>query len=259
MKKSFVFTVDDNIRFFKEITERKYKSIFEHPYLAMYKRLHERFGLKVQLNLFYSCDGFTLADMDDSYLNEWKNCSDWLKLSFHSRLENHRPYENSAYDEVYGDCADVNREILRFAGPSSLAKTTTLHYCQATKDGISAMRDNGVLGLLGLFGTPDNPRTSYGLNEEKASKIRNGEIAKENGVAFSGIDIVLNKFTSQKILDVLSDMKARESVRVMIHEQYFYPDYEYYQMDFEEKISRTFEALFTDGRESVFFEELIGL
>ena len=50
MKKTFCFTVDDNIRFLKEIAEKNYKSIFEHPYLAMYKRLHEDFDLKVQLN-----------------------------------------------------------------------------------------------------------------------------------------------------------------------------------------------------------------
>ena len=43
--RNFIFTVDDNIRFLKEINEREYESIFEHPYLAMYRRLHEKYGL----------------------------------------------------------------------------------------------------------------------------------------------------------------------------------------------------------------------
>ena len=30
--------------------------MFDHPYLAMYRRLHEKFGLKVQLNLFYDAE-----------------------------------------------------------------------------------------------------------------------------------------------------------------------------------------------------------
>ena len=51
MKKTFCFTVDDNIRFLKEIAEKNYKSIFEHPYLAMYKRLHEEFDLKGTVKL----------------------------------------------------------------------------------------------------------------------------------------------------------------------------------------------------------------
>jgi hypothetical protein len=43
----------------------------------------------------------------------------------------------------------------------------------------------------------------------------------------------------------------------MIHEQYFYPDYEYYQSDFKEKIEIAVKFLTANGYESVFFEELI--
>ena len=43
--KKFCFTVDDNIRFLKEITAAQPESIFEHPYLALFKSLHEKFGL----------------------------------------------------------------------------------------------------------------------------------------------------------------------------------------------------------------------
>ena len=57
--KSFTFTVDDNIIFFREISERGYDSLFEHPYLAMYKRLHEKLGLKIQLNLFMRTRSFS--------------------------------------------------------------------------------------------------------------------------------------------------------------------------------------------------------
>ena len=257
MKKSFVFTVDDNIRFLKELTDGAYSSIFEHPYMAVYKRLHEKFGLKVQLNLFYSTTGFTLSQMTDAYLAEWKENSDWLKLSFHSKLENYRPYESSPYSEVFDDCSRVHQEILRFAGKAALAKTTTLHYCRATNDGLSAMRDNGVAGLLGLFGTPDEPKTSYGIDVEYAEKIRSGETVFKNRLYFSGIDIVLNQFDTEEILKMLDSIKTRISVKIMIHEQYFYPDYPKYQNDFEEKLSKVFSHLTKDGRESIFFQELI--
>ena len=79
--KNYCFTVDDNIRFLKEITEVCYRSIFEHPYLSMYRRLHERFGLKVQLNLFYREGDFDLSQMTDRYYEEWKENADWIKLS----------------------------------------------------------------------------------------------------------------------------------------------------------------------------------
>ena len=77
--RNFIFTVDDNIRFLKEINEREYESIFEHPYLAMYRRLHEKYGLKVQLNLFYEMEGFDLSRMTTRYKDEWKENADWLK------------------------------------------------------------------------------------------------------------------------------------------------------------------------------------
>ena len=174
--KTFCFTVDDNIRFFKEITQNKCQSIFEHPYLAMYKRLHDEFDLKVQLNLFYRLEDFVLSEFSDEYKAEWAANADWLKLSFHSDYENVRPYEFSGYDEVYQDCKKINDQILRFASPNSLAKTTTVHYCVATEEGLKAIYDNNVLGLLGLFGNKANPRTSYGIDDCNAANIRNGQI-----------------------------------------------------------------------------------
>lgn len=127
--KKFCFSVDDNIRFLKEITENHLQSIFNHPYLAMYRRLHREFGLKIQLNLFYQMEGFDLSQMSDGYYEEWEANSDWLKLSFHSERESVKPYERSGYDEVYEDCKRVNEQIERFASPAALASTTTIHDC----------------------------------------------------------------------------------------------------------------------------------
>lgn len=253
----FCFTVDDNIRLFKEITERGYKSIFGHPYLAMYKRLHEEFGLKVQLNLFYRCDGFDLSMMSDAYRSEWAENADWLKMSFHSELENVLPYENSDYGEVKEHCEGVNREILRFAGQASLARTTTVHYCVTTAQGLSALKDCGVEGLLGLFGDADAPRTSYGLPFDEAERIRQGNVVRDNGIAFSGIDIILNCFSKQEILKRLRGLLGRDCIKVMIHEQYFYPDYFNYQPDFEQKLFSTFALLREQGYQSELFENII--
>lgn len=255
--KTFCFTVDDNIRFFKEITDNHYKSIFDHPYLALYMRLHKKFGLKVQLNLFYKTEGFNLSCFSDRYKKEWQENSDWLKLSFHSDFENERPYEFSDYNEVYEDCNRVNEQIVRFAGVESLAKTTTVHYCLATQEGIKAIEDNKVLGLLGLFGSQEKPEVSYGLDAESAEKIRAGKIVKRNEIHYAAIDVILNNFSKEGIVEKLNGLLDRDGVRVMIHEQYFYKDYICYQPDFEEKLSATFDFLTKNGYKSCFFEDLI--
>ena len=255
--KNFCFTVDDNIRFLKEITENHYQSMFDHPYLSMYRRLHERFGLKMQLNLFYKEGDFDLSQMTDRYYEEWKENADWIKLSFHSELENVKPYESSGYDEVYKDCKRVHEQIKRFASPAALASTTTIHYCLLTASGLKAIEENGVSGLLGLFGTDEKPRTSYGIGEEDAKRIRNGEIVKIGKTSFASIDIVLNLFSIDQILEQLEQLKGRSSIKVMIHEQYFYRDYIMYQPEFEKKLEATFSFLIDYGYQSKFYENLI--
>ncbi len=255
--KTFCFTVDDNIRFLKELTESAYKSLFDHPYMAVYKRLHEAFDLKVQLNLFYRMEGFDLSQMTAAYYEEWRGNAHWLKLSFHSAWENVRPYERSGYDEVYRDCRAVHEQICRFASPATLADTTTIHYCCTTPAGTQALADNGVRGLLGLYGTAEQPCLSYEVGEDTASRIRAGEILRVNGIAHAPIDIVLNGCSKEAIPERLAGLTHRDTVWVMIHEQYFYEDYKWYQPDFEDKLHAAFACLTKAGYHSRFFEELL--
>lgn len=253
--KTFIFTVDDNIRFLKELSESNADSLFSHPYPAMYRQLHEKYGLKVQMNLFYEMPGFTLTRMTDRFRTEFEENAGWLKMSFHSQLENVEPYIFSGYSEIYEDCQAVHREILRFAGEKSLAKTTTIHYCKSTEHGLRALKDSGVCGLLGLFGTDEKPQVSYSLKEGICARIRRGESVHADGMDFGSIDLVMNLYGKDEMLKKLSGLLSRDSVRVMIHEQYFYPDYPAYQPDFEEKIESAFKLLAENGYESRFFEE----
>ncbi len=254
----FFFTVDDNIWVLGDLTRGQPKSLFAHPYLALYRRMHEKYGLKVQLNLFYEDGGFNLSMMTDRYRDEWAANADWLKLSFHSRAdEPPKPYELSGYDEVYGDCADVHREILRFAGQDSLAKTTTIHYVRTTNEGVQALKDNGVEGLLGLYGTDENPRISYQNTAEEAARVRHGELVERDGMTYGSIDLILNNCKLADIKECLSSFVGRPTVKVMIHEQYFYPYFRGHQPDFEEKLDTAFAYLREHGYVSAFFEDCL--
>ena len=255
--KTFCFTIDDNIRFIEELTRLEYSSLFSHPYTKLLKQLHDKYNVKIQLNLFYKTQNFTLSNAVDKYLKEWQENSNWLKLSFHSLLENVKPYENSSYEEVYKDCSLVNREILRFAGENSLAKTTTIHYCLATEQGLKALNDLGVNGLLGLYGDNKNPRSSYSCSKEESEKVRNGLYKGKFGLTFSNVNVIMNLFSPKQIVDKLVELKGQENINVMIHEQYFYSDYFNYEPDFKERIESALEYLTRNGYESRFFEEII--
>ena len=256
--KCFCFTVDDNIRVLKELTEKPADSIFAHPYLAMYQRLHEKFNLKVQLNLFYEMPGFDLPMMTDRYKSEFRENAHWLKLSFHSKWENVKPYEFSGYDEVYTDGKAVNDQIIRFAGENTLGKTTTIHYCRTTEDGLCAMKDLNTQGLLGLFGTEQEKRTSYSVPESYGDAIRAGEVIEYRGMKIASIDMVINTVKEEQLLSELEILRDHNQIRVMIHEQYFYEDYPAYQENFERKLETVFSFMETNGHESCFFEEMLG-
>ena len=255
--KTCCFTVDDNIRFLKELTEQEPESIFCHPYPALYRKLHEKYGLKIQLNLFYEMEGFDLTQMTDRYRKEWAANADWLQLSFHGRKEFMPAYDTCGYEEVYRDCRDVEEQILRFAGEDSLARTTTVHFCKTSEAGVVALRDRKVKGLLGLVGTEENPRVSYSLPECYRESLKAGQVVRWQDVSFAAIDMVINKLSLQEVLPELEPVLGHEQIRVMVHEQYFYPDYWAYQPDFGEKLDVIFALLAEHGYASRFFEEMI--
>jgi len=256
----FRFSVDDNIIFLKDIAYGCYSSIFENPYLSVYKRLHEKFGIKVQLNLFYQTDSFNLSAVPDRYKSEWTGNSDWLQLSFHSRSEKpSSPYKNSGYDEVYNDCRLVHSEIIRFAGEQSLNPHTTIHFCDTTKDGVLALYDAGIRGLAGIFGTGENPRDCYALKYEDYKVLYDKAyyFDADTKMYFFNINMVINKVAADDIEKYLSPYIGRDYIELMIHEQYYYKDYPWYQPDFEEKLEIAISYLQNNGYESVFIDEIL--
>ncbi|MBO5845251.1 MAG: hypothetical protein J6Q77_01265, partial [Clostridia bacterium] len=66
-----------------------------------------------------------------------------------------------------------------------------------------------------------------------------------------------NSSTKDAILSRLTSLSDRELIKVMIHEQYFYPHDRHYQPDFREKLYTTFAYLTDNGFHSVFFENTL--
>ncbi|MBR6524067.1 MAG: hypothetical protein IKT39_05630 [Clostridia bacterium] len=151
MKKRFFFFIDDVIWLFRDLTRQRPSKLFDNPFLKILKNAHERYDLKVQLNLFYSTDyyygmdEFTLADMTDCYKAEFEAASDWLKLSFHSKEEfPDYPHVNSSYEDIYKLFNDIKNEIFRFAGEKSFGWGIIPHWLPVSLDGCRALKDSGA-------------------------------------------------------------------------------------------------------------------
>ena len=150
MKKCFLY-VDDVLWVFRDIAEKKPKSIFENPYMKMLKEAHDKFGARVQLNVFFRTDffyssyEFSLSDMPDCYKKEWAKASSWLKFGFHSKQEfPDYPYVNARYEDVLKDIGELRHEVERFASKENLALGIVPHWNTMSKGGVTALANSGI-------------------------------------------------------------------------------------------------------------------
>ncbi|MBO4950894.1 MAG: hypothetical protein J6E38_07765 [Clostridia bacterium] len=151
MKKTF-FYFDDVIWLFRDLTRGNYDSIFDHFYLKVFKEAHEKYGLKVQMNVFYrtdyfyGTDEFTLSEMTDKYKAEFEACSDWLRFGYHSKQEfPDYPLINISYEDMTKDFLSIKNEVIRFAGEKSFSNVVCSHWRPISKAGCRALADNGIV------------------------------------------------------------------------------------------------------------------
>ena len=147
-------------------------------------------------------------------------------------------------------------EISRFAGETRLAPTTTLHYCTATEEGIRALRDCGARGLSGLFGEGKSPRDSYSLSADKATSVRAGIPTRQDKITYFNIDTILDRLEIGEIPARIEELLQKDFVSVMVHEQYFYPEYRRYQSDYANKVELAVKYMKEKGFTSVFAREI---
>ncbi len=151
MEKIAFFFIDDVIWVFRDLTRQRPASLFDNPFMSMLKENHDKYGLTVQLNIFYRTDffygddEFTLSDMTDAYKSEFEANTDWLRLAFHAKQEfPDYPYVNATYNDVKNNYEAVTAEIKRFAGEGSIANILVPHWLPVSREGCRALADCGV-------------------------------------------------------------------------------------------------------------------
>lgn len=151
MNRKAYFYIDDTIWVLRELTRTRPASLFDVPLLKVLKTAHDKYGLKVQLNLFYRTDSFygndefCLADVTDAYKAEWEAASDWLKMAFHAKEEfPDYPHINARYQDVYDLFKAIEKEVFRFAGEKSFTYGTCPHWLPVSEAGVKALYDCGV-------------------------------------------------------------------------------------------------------------------
>lgn len=269
--KKYRISLDDNIWFLQNLTENKdvYKSMFEDPYLALLKSVHDKFGTKFHINIYYETPrhgGFNLSQMTDKFKNEFKENSHWMRLSFHANADYPpRPYWYASYEQAHFEMERVHKEILRFAGEEAFAKTvTTVHCGDCSVEAAKAFRDLGVKAFV----------ASYRWDSDSDLDIRmycDGEqcmLLNKYGFYYDKeFDIIHFSYyypiqhTEPEFYDEGLKNKAEAMPKYpyrefCLHEQYFYPEFHLYQNNYYEKLCTVASLCQRDGYEPIFADEL---
>ncbi len=268
---------DDNILFLADIhyNKDKYKSIFDNPYLAIYKKAHDLYDAKVHVNIFYEFCGeakkrfskkrpdFNLSMMTDKFKDEFRANSDWLEFSFHSKGElPSKPYSNASAEEISRDCIQLNKELLRFAGTEVMSDCATIHFAETTEDGTRSLRSLGYRALEGDF-VPGECMCAYHYSADTVEHIKCRDFYYDTDIDmfFCRTDLVLNCDTHENNMNTMKELIASQNLGgfmdILIHEQYYYEDYCNFKPDYEQRILEPCRLLFENGYKGAFISEVI--
>jgi hypothetical protein len=164
------FSVDDVLCVLQNLTEENYESVFDQPFFAVWRNLHDNYGVTVTLNLYYEKMGFDLTQMTEEFKLEFEENSHWLKFSFHAGDSNQN--YNSTENNAYGLLCYINTysQIVRFAGKSSLDTFCRFHYFSGNKDFFMLLKLT-IYGIDGIYTADDLRVLNSGLSEKERNII----------------------------------------------------------------------------------------
>lgn len=258
------FSIDDNSFFLRDIAEKQYASLFDCFYLRMLKNLHEKYGVKFTVNIYYTTgDDFSLPDFPDRYKGEWRDNANWMKLAFHAYAnEPARPYQDAPPEKLIADLDLVNEQILRFAGEEAYAPPTVIHWGMTRHSAFKPLYERGVRALSGYFRKMGGKwDVNYRWDDLHSEYMSRHDAWKdfESGIVFSRVDIVCNSVPVDQIIDTLApqrqDPNTAEIVDLFTHEQYFWPFYSHYLPDHAKRLDVAIRWATEDGYKPVFLHE----
>ena len=259
------FSIDDNSFFLRDLFHRRPKSIFDSLYLSQLKELHNEFGVKFTLNLFYETPEreFNLSMMPDTWKGEFQDNSGWMRMTWHANCEfPDRPYQYATADQVARDYELIHGEVNRFAGEESWVVPTIVHWGELLPSVFKTLHAKGVNALSGYF-VRDEQRyiVSFGLDEARCAYMENHDAFMDwdSGIVFTRTDIVFNNTPVEQVVPILSAQiqhpDTAEFVDLLTHEQYFWPGYFNFRPDHKKRIATGLRFLTDNGYEPVWMNE----
>ncbi len=272
--KRYNFFIDDCSFFLMHLATERPKFLFEERLLGGLKRIHDAYGSKFTLNLFYHDDhhDFCIKDMPDCYKGEFADNADWLRLSFHAKSEfPDRPYQSADAATLAADYDLLYGEIARFAGEQSFMRPMVIHWAMTNPENLYVLRERGVNLLTGGFiGTISHigEKHSWSVTDigDHYEKDICEYLAKKHLVYDRGFQMYLMDDVTCCNYDDVPVIEAKfralpqqklDTACLMTHEQYTYPDYFNYIPNHLERVECACRCATEAGYKPVYFAEHI--
>lgn len=205
------FSVDDTIWLFKGLKEEGYISAFEQPVLAFFRKLHELYGVAVSFYCFAEHEDMHMAEVADTYSQEFSENSDWLRFGFHAQSEDTQ-YGDNTPECAAADYANLTAHLRRIVG-TAIDAYPRIHCYSASQIALHAMQKEGLRGVL----CPESGDGGYCLSEKQLRKVKSkGVYVDKNGLTYLDVDMRIEE--TECILSTLLKRRRRLHMEIFTHE-----------------------------------------
>ena len=259
------FSIDDNSFFLRDITQKRYKSLFDCFYLDILRKLNKKYGAKFVLNIYYTTgDDWKLTEFPDRYKGEWRDNADWLALAFHAYANMpNRPYQDAPPEKLIADLDLVSEQIVRFAGEETYSPPTVIHWGMTRHTAFKPLYERGVRVLSGYFNRNAQGKfdVNYRWDDARSEYLSKHDAWKDfdSGIVFAKIDIICNNTpvekTVPKLAPLTKDPNTAEIMDLFTHEQYFWPFYQRYVPDHAQRLDTAIRYCTEQGYKPVLYHK----
>lgn len=190
---------------------KKYNSVFEQPFFADLKDMHESTGAKFTLYIYEEVNDFDITQLPDKVCRELNDNSDWLKIGYHAKNPTITKDSIAIYQVFTESYSKVDSVLTAKSLRDGKSSTIRLHFFFATQEETEYLRKHGIKTLL----SADDERISYSLSEIENNTLMRQEELVKNGMSYVSTDLRIER--DNLLWGVWSNLNDKELV-VFTHE-----------------------------------------
>ncbi len=201
---------DDVEKCFTNLKNNSYDSLYDEPFFAWLKSLHDTYGAKFSLYAYNNA----LTSVPNTYADEFLSAKDWLKIGLHADSSSSN-FASSTYEQGKTAWNTFVNNVVRITGSYlSVDRMPRLHTFAGSEEALKGMRDAsyGAIGFL----SADDARNSYYFDQDTTDYLYyNDHITDhENGLLFVATDLRADWFEGTS-----ASNEYREPTKTSVYEE----------------------------------------